>query len=1005
LRVSRLAVEVDELGSGAKIDDEDFLCVVDNLPTLCWIADANGSIFWYNRRWQEYTGFSAEVLQGWGWTKVHDPDRLPEVLKSWKHSIETGEPFEMTFPLKGHDGIFRPFLTRVVPLKDEKRSIIRWLGTNVDVSAQVAAEDSLRRNEALYRSALAAGRLGTWQTDLVAKTRLWTPEGMALFGLSIPDGHGRVGGDHDEYRSALHPSDRHLVQKFHELVETQDSITSEYRVVWPDGTIHWLRGHGHVIARLPDGKPHRMVSIVADVTERKAAEDELARAQGALKESEERFRLVAENAPVMIWMGDADGKCVYLNRAQREFWNVNLEELPQFDWSTTLVPEDTERLFGPFSQAMQAQAPFTVEARYRRHGGQIRLLRTSARPRFGSNGEFLGMIGVNLDITDSRQAEDALREETAALETLNSTGSAVAAELDLEKLVQHVTDAGVRLTGAQFGAFFYNVLDERGESLMLYTLSGASREAFLKYPMPLATKIFASTFRGKGIVRSPDILLDDRYGHNLPYHGMPKGDLSVRSYLAVPVRSRTGEVLGGLFFGHPKPNVFTERSERLSRGLAAQAAIGIDNARLFQSAQREIQQRRGAEDALQKLNATLEQQVVERTEQLRKQEEALRQAQKMEAVGQLTGGVAHDFNNLLQVIVGNLEILQRNLPAGAGRLHRAAENAMKGAKRAATLTESLLAFSRRQPLNPKPLKVNDLVRGMSELFYRSLGEQIAVETVLAAGLWQTEADPNQLETVLLNLAVNARDAMPSGGKLTIETANAHIDEGYAATQAEVIPGQYVVICVSDTGVGMAKNTISQVFEPFFTTKEPGKGTGLGLSQVYGFVKQSGGHVKLYSELEQGTTVKIYLPRLLIEDHSVDNASVQTIVPEGTTEETILVVEDDDDVRTYSVDILRELGYRVIEAHDGPSALRLLERQTRVDLLFTDVVLPSGLTGAEISAEVRKLRPEITVLFTTGYARNAIVHHGRLDAGVNLIPKPFTYAQLAAKVRDVLDASK
>ena len=408
------------------------------------------------------------------------------------------------------------------------------------------------------------------------------------------------------------------MQKFHELVETQDSITSEYRVVWPDGTIHWLRGHGHVIARLPDGKPHRMVSIVADVTERKAAEDKLARAQGALKESEERFRLVAENAPVMIWMGDADGKCVYLNRAQREFWNVSLEEVSQFDWSTTLLPEDTESLLGPFSEAMQAYAPFTVEARYRRHDGQIRLLRTNGRPRFGSNGEFLGMIGVNLDITDSRQAEEALREETAALEILNSTGSAVAAKLDLEKLVQHVTDAGVRLTGAQFGAFFYNVLDERGESLMLYTLSGASREAFAEYPMPRATNIFAPTFRGEGIVRSPDILLDDRYGHNLPHHGMPKGHLSVRSYLAVPVRSRTGEVLGGLFFGHPEPNVFSERSERLAIGLAAQAAIGIDNARLFQSAQREIQQRRSAEDALQKLNSTLEQQVVERTEQLRR---------------------------------------------------------------------------------------------------------------------------------------------------------------------------------------------------------------------------------------------------------------------------------------------------------------------------------------------------------------------------------------------------
>jgi CheY-like chemotaxis protein len=373
----------------------------------------------------------------------------------------------------------------------------------------------------------------------------------------------------------------------------------------------------------------------------------------------------------------------------------------------------------------------------------------------------------------------------------------------------------------------------------------------------------------------------------------------------------------------------------------------------------------------------------------------------MEAVGQLTGGVAHDFNNLLQVIVGNLETLQRNLPADSGRLRRATDHAMNGARRAATLTQRLLAFSRRQPLEPKPIKVNDLVTGMSELLHRSLGETIAVETVLAAGVWRTEADPNQLESALLNLAVNARDAMPSGGKLTIETANTRIDEGYAATQAEVAPGQYIVICVSDTGVGMDKATIARVFEPFFTTKEPGKGTGLGLSQVYGFVKQSGGHVKVYSEPGEGSTVKIYLPRLLGAE-SEDDIVAEAIAPEGTRAETILVVEDDDDVRAYSVDILRELGYRVVEAHDGPSALRLLERQPKVDLLFSDVVLPGGWTGAQTAARARAQRPGLKVLFTTGYARNAIVHHGRLDAGVQLITKPFTYAELAAKVRDVLD---
>ncbi|MBM0207222.1 response regulator [Micromonospora sp. STR1s_5] len=411
---------------------------------------------------------------------------------------------------------------------------------------------------------------------------------------------------------------------------------------------------------------------------------------------------------------------------------------------------------------------------------------------------------------------------------------------------------------------------------------------------------------------------------------------------------------------------------------------------------------------LRLLNETLEERILDRTRELeveveerRKAEAALAQAQKMEAVGQLTGGIAHDFNNLLQVVVGNLDILQRNLPEDASRLRRSADNAMKGARRAATLTQRLLAFSRRQPLDPKRIDVNALVSGMSDLLHRSLGETVAVETVVAAGLWRVEADANQLENAILNLAVNARDAMPDGGKLTIETANTMLDEAYARAHAEVRPGQYVVLSVSDTGVGMDRETAERVFEPFFTTKEVGKGTGLGLSMVYGFAKQSGGHVKIYSEPLVGTTVKIYLPRL-IGGRSDEEDPEPNISPEGGGKETILVVEDDEDVRAYSVETLRELGYQVIEAQDGPSALRVLERQAAVDLLFTDVVLPNGLNGERLARDARALRPRIKVLFTTGYSRNAIVHHGRLDAGVQLIAKPYSYADLATKVRDVLD---
>jgi PAS domain S-box-containing protein len=618
--------------------------------------------------------------------------------------------------------------------------------------------------------------------------------------------------------------------------------------------------------------------------------------------------------------------------------------------------------------------------------------------------EITGFVKILRDRTRAKAAEDEAGEERRALEILNRAGSALAVETDLHKLVQIVTDAGVKLSGAEFGAFFYNVLNEQGESYTLYTLSGAPMAAFSKFPMPRNTDVFGPTFRGEGIVRSDDITKDPRYGRNAPHKGMPEGHLPVRSYLAVPVISRTGDVLGGLFFGHATPGMFDERSERGLAGLAAEAAVAIDNARLSQAAQREIAERRRAEEALRELNATLEQQVAERTAQLKLNEEALRQSQKMEAIGQLTGGIAHDFNNLLQVIIGNLDTILRNVSDDTPRLKRAANNALTGARRAATLTQRLLAFSRRQPLDPKPLNVNGLVTGLSEMVHRTLGETVSVETVLGAGLWQVEADANELEAAILNLAVNARDAMAEGGRLTIETANAHIDEAYAANYAEVAPGQYVSISISDTGKGMNQETLGRAFEPFYTTKPVGKGTGLGLSQVYGFVKQSSGHVKIYSELGQGTTVKIYLPRLMAAAAATadtENGTNDTI-PDGDGEETILVLEDDDDVRTYSVETLRGLGYRVVEAHDGPSALRLLERQGRVDLLFTDVVLPGGMTGAQVAEQARELKRGLKVLFTTGYARNAIIHQGRLDKGVRLITKPFGSADLAVRIRDVLD---
>jgi signal transduction histidine kinase/CheY-like chemotaxis protein len=381
-------------------------------------------------------------------------------------------------------------------------------------------------------------------------------------------------------------------------------------------------------------------------------------------------------------------------------------------------------------------------------------------------------------------------------------------------------------------------------------------------------------------------------------------------------------------------------------------------------------------------------------------EEALRQAQKMEAIGHLTGGVAHDFNNLLQVVSANLDLAGAEAetnPRLAGRL----KNAANAVERGSRLTAQLLAFARRQALEPRAINPGRLVQEMTDMLRRALGERIEVEAAIAGGLWNTFADPNQVQNAILNLAINARDAMPSGGKLTIEVSNAFLDDEYAARHAEVSAGQYVLIAVSDTGVGMMPEVVARAFEPFFTTKEEGQGTGLGLSQVYGFVKQSGGHVKIYSEVGEGTTVKIYLPRTRKAQESAV-MSAETPLQGGS--ETILVVEDDADVRNAVRDMLVDLGYNVIEAENAERALEVLRGAVPVDLLFSDVVMPGTIPTREMARTARALNPEIRILFTSGYTQNAIVHNGRLDEDVFLLSKPYRKHDLARKLRSLLAGS-
>ncbi|HEY0011608.1 MAG TPA: PAS domain S-box protein [Allosphingosinicella sp.] len=924
----------------------------------------------------------------------------------------TGEPYvaeRAPSVLTGPDGIRRERFINFVyqPIRGPDGEVTGIFAEGIDVTDAVQAEASRRAAERRLDAVLNNASVSIFLMDDKQQCSYMNAAAERLTGYRFEETQGR------RLHDVIHhtrPDGSHF--PFEEC-EIDRAFPTNNNVQGEETFVH-KEGHFYPVAftaspvRDEESKTVGTIIEVRDISAEKGAERALDEARQQAEAIAAEQQAVVHQLAEGVIVADAEGRITFINKAAAELHGID---------RTGVLPADYGQVYSLYTEegepypsqdlpltraALRGETVNDARWRIRRPDGSEVLAIGGARPIVADGGTRIGAVLTLRDDTERRRAEAALEEEQRILDTLNRTGAAVAGELDLQKVVQLVIDAGVEITGAEFGAFFYNTIRADGEAYMLYALSGADPEAFSRYPMPRATQVFQPTFQGDGVIRSDDITKDRRYGHMGPYHGMPEGHLPVHSYLAVPVISRSGEVIGGLFFGHKQTGVFAERHERMLVGIAAQAAIAIDNARLFEAAQRELEERRRAEQALRDLNQTLEDRVAHAIAERERVEEALRQAQKMEAVGQLTGGIAHDFNNLLTVVSGNIDMARRSLGEnGDPRALRAIGNAMKGAERAASLTQRLLAFSRRQPLQPKQVDVNRIMSGMSELLDRALGETVSLEVVAAAGVWRVEVDPNQLESAILNLAVNARDAMPEGGKLTVETSNCRIDESYAAGHADVAPGQYVLIAVTDTGTGMTPDVVAKAWDPFFSTKEVGKGTGLGLSQVYGYVKQSGGHVKIYSEPGHGTTVKIYLPRLMADVHA--DEETRDDVPEAVPgEENILVVEDDDDVRIYTVESLRELGYRVIEAHDGASALRLLERQeTPLSLLLTDVVMP-GMSGRELADEARALQPDLKVLFTTGYARNAIVHGGRLDPGVELLPKPFTFEALAAKVRDVLE---
>lgn len=621
---------------------------------------------------------------------------------------------------------------------------------------------------------------------------------------------------------------------------------------------------------------------------------------------------------------------------------------------------------------------------------EVRYLDFIYEPLLDETGRVTGIFCEGYDVTDAHisrialeASEAALREETQTLELLNRINAELAADLDLKRMVQTVTDAGREMTHAQVGAYFHN---NAGDPFDLYTLSGAHAGDFAHLPEPRATPIFSPTFFAQGVVRSDDILLDSRYSKILPHSCLLAGHLPVRSYLAVQVISRSGEILGGLSYGHPEPCQFTPRHEKLMTALAAQAAIAIDNATLFQQ--------------VQCANETLEQRVESRSRELSLANAALRQAQKMEAVGQLTGGIAHEFNNLLAGIIGSLEMIDRRIAQKRVEgLDRYVNGAQDSANRAANLTQRLLAFSRRQTLDPKPTDVARLVLDIEQLISRTVGPSINVKVIADRGLWSTKIDGAQLESALVNLAINARDAMPDGGQIFIEASNFTKDPAFAGVN-ELPDGDYVKVSMQDTGTGVAPEILDKIFDPFFTTKPLGKGTGLGLSMIHGFVHQSGGTVRAQSPGGSGTTITLYLPRHVgaASEHYACPPKQKT---DSETLKTVLVIDDEPTVRMLMCEALRDQGYIISEAADGPTGIRMLQSMKELDLLVTDVGLPGGMNGRQVADVARSLIPGLKVIFVTGYAENAAVNGEQLEHGMAVMIKPFPMTSLAMKVRGML----
>ncbi|MDP9087727.1 MAG: PAS domain-containing protein [Pseudomonadota bacterium] len=782
------------------------------------------------------------------------------------------------------------------------------------------------------------------------------------------------------------------------------------RIMRPDnGEIRWVETRAQVI-RHSDERALSVRGVTVDVTERQLA-------QRAIEESAGQFRTLAQTLPNQVWTSRPDGNLDWFNERVYEYSGLEARELEGDRWVGIVHPDDRAATGQKWAEALASGRAYEAEFRVKRHDGEYRWHLARAMPILSASGKITRWIGTNTDIHHRKLAEAQSARDRERIWTLSQELMLVC---DFAGLISTVNPSATRLLGWSEEEMIGRAITE-----FIHPDDIANSAAEMsKLAHGFKTLAFVNRYRTK----------DGGY-RIFNWTAVPEGglihavarDITGERAMAEErerIWNSTNDLLGTLSReGYLKSvNPAWQRllgysdQELLARPFVELVAME-DRSNLYAVMEqlragksvRNLEDRITHKDGHQSLiawSATPADEVFyivgRDVSEQRAAEEALRQSQKMEAVGQLTGGIAHDFNNLLQGIAGSLDLIQKRILQGRiGELDRFVSSAMTSANRAAALTHRLLAFSRRQPLDPRPIQSNPLIISMEEMLRRTLGERVDLELVLAGGLWLTRCDPNQLESAILNLAINARDAMPTGGKLTIETFNAHLDSAYAAKQSDVRPGQYVCICVTDTGTGMSADIIARAFEPFFTTKPIGQGTGLGLSMIYGFARQSEGYTQIYSEVGKGTTVKLYLPRYRGEADEEEAIPDLTDAHNSEKKEIVLVVEDEPVVRGLIVEVLNDLGYRALEASDGPAGLAFLQSKQPIDLLVTDIGLP-GLNGRQIADAARQLRPNFKVLFLTGYAENAALASGFLEPGMSMMTKPFAMEALATRIREILD---